>query len=60
MKMTIEPEKMDVEKSFEKEGFSLNFLVSRSNDEVRKGYIDKLLASKMLKMEPSKKSQSST
>lgn len=50
---------MDVEKSFSKGDLSLNFLVSRSHAEVRQGYLNKLLANKMLKMEPSKKYQSS-
>lgn len=59
MNITVEPDKMDVERSFEKGGLCLNFLVSRSNEEVRKGYIDKLLANKMMTMEPSKKFQSS-
>jgi hypothetical protein len=50
---------MAVEKSFSKGDLSLNFLVSRSHDQVRQGYLDKLLANKILKMEPSKKFQSS-
>jgi hypothetical protein len=51
---------MDVEKCFSKGDISLNFLVSRSSNEIRKGYIDKLLANGVMKMEPSKKYQSST
>ena len=51
---------MDIEKSFSKGDLSLNFLVSRSSSEIRKGYIDKLLANGVLKLEPSKKYQSST
>jgi hypothetical protein len=34
--------------------------VSRSSNDIRKGYIEKLLANGVMKMEPSKKYQSST
>lgn len=59
-KGTEQNEKMDVEKSFSNGDISLNFLVNRSSDQIRQGYIDRLVAKGIMKTEPSKKYQSST
>lgn len=50
---------LQVEKHFESGDYSLNFFVAKSNDDIRNSYLDKLISTGVLKLEPSKKFQCS-
>ena len=54
----IHDENLKLENSYSAGDYSLNFLI-KSDDEVRKNFIDKLFTMKLIKKEPAKKHQSS-
>ena len=50
---------MQIEKHFESGDYSLNFFVAKTNDDIRRSYLDKLISTGVLRLEPSKKYQCS-
>lgn len=50
---------MQIEKHFENGDYSLNFYMIKTNDDIRRSYLDKLIDTGVLKLEPSKKYQCS-
>jgi hypothetical protein len=50
---------MPIEKHFENGDYSLNFYLAKTSDEIRRSYLDKLIDTGVLKLEPSKKYQCS-
>ncbi len=53
----LDRESLKLENTYSSGGFSLNFLI-KSDDEVRKNFIDRLTSMKLIKKESTKKSQS--
>ena len=51
---------MPIEKHFESGDYSLNFYLTKTGDDLRRSYLDKLIDTGVLKLEPSKKYQCST